>query len=97
MTEIIIVCFIVGLALIMTIRWLRKKVRVKTGDCCSGETSSNSSVGAIRQAAETSQTKPMVRSITLFPEKRNEPFNIGQYWDFLEVKWLRKKTLTDNM
>ena len=45
MTEIIIVCFIVGLALIMTIRWLRKKVSGEASDCCKGETSSKSFCG----------------------------------------------------
>ena len=45
MTEIIIVCFIVGLALIMTIRWLRKKVNGEVSDCCKGGTSSKSFCG----------------------------------------------------
>lgn len=45
MTEIIITCFIVGLALIMTIRWLRKKMSGEANACCSGETSSKSFCG----------------------------------------------------
>jgi hypothetical protein len=53
MTEIIITCFIVGLALIMTIRWLLKKVSGETSNCCTGETSSKSSCGC-NQAARRS-------------------------------------------
>ncbi len=49
MIEIIIVCFIVGLALIMTIRWLRKKVRGEAGDCCNSRASSSLPAAAIRQ------------------------------------------------
>ena len=45
MTEIIIVCFIVGLALIMTVRWVRKKVSGEASNCCTGETSSEPSCG----------------------------------------------------
>ena len=45
MTEIIITCFIVGLALIMTIRWLRKKIRGEASDCCKSGASSGSSCG----------------------------------------------------
>ncbi|MBW2204720.1 MAG: hypothetical protein JRF52_11670 [Deltaproteobacteria bacterium] len=45
MIEIIITFFIVGLALIMTIRWLRKKVRGEAGDCCNSRASSESSCG----------------------------------------------------
>ncbi|HDH97864.1 MAG: hypothetical protein JRJ86_10195 [Deltaproteobacteria bacterium] len=45
MTQIIMVCFIVGLALIMTIRWLRKKVSGDVNDCCIGGTSSQTFSG----------------------------------------------------
>ncbi|MBW1869787.1 MAG: hypothetical protein JRI73_11000 [Deltaproteobacteria bacterium] len=45
MIEIIITFFIVGLALIMTIRWLRKKVRGEAGGCCNSRASSESSCG----------------------------------------------------
>lgn len=39
MIQIIVVCLIVGMALIMTIRWLRKKLHGTSSDCCSSRRS----------------------------------------------------------
>ena len=52
MTEIIITCFIVGLALVMTIRWLRKKLGGEANSCCSSESSSKSFCGCHPDSGE---------------------------------------------
>ncbi|MBC8177904.1 MAG: hypothetical protein ISR61_03805 [Desulfobacteraceae bacterium] len=70
MIEIIITCFIVGLALIMTIRWLRKKVRGEAGDCCNSRTSSESSCGC-RAATRGGVTNKVNGSIDCsFPREK---------------------------
>ena len=70
MTEIIIVCFIVGLALIMTIRWLRKKVSGEASDCCKSETSSESFCGCHTESGEGITNKKNGSIDCSFPRKK---------------------------
>ena len=70
MTEIIIVCFIVGLALIMTIRWLRKKVSGEASDCCKGETSSKSFCGCNQASSGSITNKPNDSIDCSFPREK---------------------------
>ena len=70
MTEIIIVCFIVGLALIMTARWARKKVIGEGGSCCTGDTSSKSSCGCNSENRGSITNKPIDSIDWSFPRKK---------------------------
>lgn len=70
MTEIIIVCFIVGLALIMTVRWVRKKVIGEPGGCCTGDTSSESFCGCAPATRRNVNNKPNDSIDCAFPREK---------------------------
>ena len=70
MTGIIIICFIAGLMLIVTIRRFRKKLNGEVGDCCRSGASSISSCSCHTAIRESTTNKTTESIDCSFPREK---------------------------